>query len=65
MDVCIHAKFQKCQSRRFIRKSEGLGKTGIYMYIGGSQKIGDLYINRVVLENQGLREKILQKEYFP
>ena len=26
----IHVKFQKCQSRRFIHKSEGLGKTGIY-----------------------------------
>ena len=28
---CIHVKFQKCQSRRFIRKSEDLEKTGIDM----------------------------------
>ena len=26
----IHVKFQKCQSRRFRCKLEGLGKTGIY-----------------------------------
>ena len=36
-----------------------------YMLSFRNANPGDLYINRVVLENQGLREKILQKEYFP
>ena len=36
----IHVKFQKCQSRRFIRKSEGLKKRGFLRKSEGLRKSG-------------------------
>ena len=45
------------ENRAFIRKSEGLGKSGFYMYIRGSQKIRLLCVNQRVSENQAFTRK--------